>query len=223
MHQKRNKKIFIYIFLFLVFGTLNNKNFDMFNFGKVNNISIKGLDEANNISILKKLNFIKEKNIFNISEISIKEIIGLNNLVEGYSVFKLYPSSLDIRINKIEFLAIFRKNEDNFFLGSNGKFIKTTKFKNDLPVIFGEFQVEKFFELKNAMDEINFDYNEVQNLFFFKSGRWDIETKNDLLIKLPEKNIKESLITLNNFLQTKKSSQISEVDLRQKNQIIIDG
>ena len=38
----------------------------------------------------------------NISEISIKEIIGLNNLVEGYSVFKLYPSSLDIRINKIE-------------------------------------------------------------------------------------------------------------------------
>ena len=42
-------------------------------------------------------------------------------------------------------------------------------------------------ELKKAIDQTNFDYDEIKSLFSFQSGRWDIETRSGLLIRLPEK------------------------------------
>ena len=223
MLLQKNKKILIYIFLFLVIGTLNNKNFNKFDFGRIENISVKGLDEKNNFTLLKKLYFLENKNIFFIDKIEIEEIIKEVSLIEKYSVFRLYPSSLNIKIEKTNFLAVLNRNGDRFFLGSNGKFIKSDKFEQNLPNIFGEFKVENFFKLKNAMDKANFDYDKVKNLFFFKSGRWDIETKNDILIKLPNKDIKRSLELFINFSKMKNLDEIKEIDLRQNNQIITNG
>ena len=59
--------------------------------------------------------------------------------------------------------------------------------------IFGEFKVSNFFKLKKAMDEINFNFEDIKNLYFFQSGRWDIETNSGILIKLPKEKIKDSL------------------------------
>ena len=223
MLLQKNKKILIYIFLFLVIGTLNNKNFNKFDFGRIENISVKGLDEKNNLTLSKKLYFLENKNIFFIDKIEIEEIIKEVSLIEKYSVFRLYPSSLNIKIEKTNFLAVLNRNGDRFFLGSNGKFIKSDKIEQNLPNIFGEFKVENFFKLKNAMDKANFDYDKVKNLFFFKSGRWDIETKNDILIKLPNKDIKRSLELFINFSKMKNLDEIKEIDLRQNNQIITNG
>ena len=68
MHQQKSKKILIYLFLFLIIGTLNNKNLNNFDFPKIKKIEINGLDENNNFELLKKLNFIKLENIFFINE-----------------------------------------------------------------------------------------------------------------------------------------------------------
>ena len=73
------------------------------------------------------------------------------------------------------------------------------------------------------MNEVNFEFKDVKNLFFFKSGRWDIETQYGLLIKLPKKEIKRSLQTFLSFIDINDLSEIKEIDLRQHNQIIIDG
>ena len=35
MHQQKNKKILLYFFLFLIIGTLNNKNLNNLNFLKI--------------------------------------------------------------------------------------------------------------------------------------------------------------------------------------------
>ncbi len=72
------------------------------------------------------------------------------------------------------------------------------------------------------MDEINFNYKEVKNLFFFKSGRWDIETKNGILIRLPKEEIKKTLELFLSFKAKKNFDKIKEIDLRQNNQIIIN-
>ena len=58
MPQKRSKKISIYFFLFLMIGTLNNKNIDNFYFAKIKDISVTGLDEENNLKLIKDLNLI---------------------------------------------------------------------------------------------------------------------------------------------------------------------
>ena len=223
MPYPKSKKVLIYLILFVIIGTLNNKNLKNINFAKVNEIQVTGLDEKNHFEIIKNLDSVNISNIFLLRKTQIKDVINSNNLVEKYSVFKLYPSALIIKIDKTKFLAQIKKNDDNFILGSNGKFIKSIDFRDDIPFIFGDFNNNNFFELKKAIDESNFNYKQIKNLFFFKSGRWDIETNNGLLIKLPENDIKESLQFINNFLTEKNDKEIYKIDLRQKNQIIING
>ena len=92
-----------------------------------------------------------------------------------------------------------------------------------MPYIFGEFKNKDFFELKKAVDESNFRYNQIKKFYFYKSGRWDIEMNNGLLIKLPRKEVKESLKLLIIFLNDNKKKNIKEVDLRQNKQIIVNG
>jgi len=60
------------------------------------------------------------------SEITpIVELINSNFLVEKYEVFKKYPSSIEIKIEKTNFLASTNINGKNYIVGSNGKFINT--------------------------------------------------------------------------------------------------
>ena len=44
MQQKKNKKIFAYFFLFLLIGSINNKNFNNIQVPKIKEIHISGLD-----------------------------------------------------------------------------------------------------------------------------------------------------------------------------------
>ena len=107
--------------------------------------------------------------VYSLKSINKKSASEMNDLIEKYSVFKKYPSTLKIKIDQTKFLAQMQINNNNFLLGSNGRFIKTNTLKEDLPFIFGNFNKEKFFQLKKAIDETDFDYNNVRNLFFFKS------------------------------------------------------
>ena len=222
MPQQKSKKILIYLFLFLIIGTFNNKNFNNLNLPKIKKIEIKGLDENNNFELSKKLNYVKLGNLFFINKTEITEIIHSNELVEKYSVFKKYPSSLKIDITKTEFLANIKKGSNNFFLGSNGKLIETMEVNKDLPFLYGKFDYEAFFDLKKAINESNFKLKEIKNLFYFKSGRWDIETYSGLKIKLPKNNVKKSLNLSLDIIDKFDSKKIESIDLRQKRQIIIN-
>ena len=223
MHQKKSKKVLIYIFLFLIIGTLNNRNLGNMVFMDIIKVAVKGLDEKNNQELKDSLSLLKIDNLFFLNEISIKEILNSNSLVEKYSVFKRYPSTLNIKITKTKFLAKVKKKNDLFFLGSNGKLIKFTNIEQDVPFIFGDFNNKSFFELKDVVDKTNFDYNKIKNLFFFKSGRWDLEMDDGIIIKLPSRNLKDSLELVINFLSKDRQLKINKIDLRQHNQIIING
>ena len=223
MHQQRSKKIFIYFFLFLIIGTLNNKNFNNINFTKINKINVAGLGKENNLELTKKLNFLKISNIFFLNKLEIADIIDSNNLVEKYSVFKKYPSTLNIEIDKTKFLAQVKKNGNFYFLGTNGKLIKTKTIKKNIPLIIGQLDNKSFLELKKIIDETNFNYNQIKNLIFFKSGRWDIQTKSGVIIKLPKTDLKKSLELLIQILEKNDFKEINKIDLRQKKQVIING
>ncbi len=220
MPQKKSKKILIYFFLFLIIGTLNNKNLSNINLIKIKDITVTGLDSENNLELLRQLDILKINNLFFLSDYKIKEILNSNNLIENYFVFKEYPSKLNVKINKAIYLARIKKFEKYFFLGSNGKLIEVKDIESDLPLLFGNFENEDFFELKKILDKKNFDYNKIENLFFFKSGRWDIQINDGLLIKLPKKNFEKSIDILNSFLEKDKENKITLIDLRQSNQII---
>ena len=223
MHQSKSKKIFLYFFLFIFIGTLNNKNFNKLNLIKIDDIKVSGLSEKNNYDLIDRLNFLKISNLLFLEKTKIIDIVDPHSLVEEYTVFKIYPSGLDIKIKQTKFLAQMKIQDDNFLLGSNGKLTKVLELKEGIPFIFGNFKNKNFFELKRAIDQTNFEFDKIQKLFFYKSGRWDIETKNGLLIKLPKNEIYKSLNLLIIFLKHNENKNIKEVDLRQNNQIIING
>ena len=222
MPQQKSRKILIYIFLFLIIGTLNNKNLIKTNFIKLNTITVTGLEEKNNIDLVNNLNFLKFDNLMFLDKSQIVDILNSNTLIEKFFVIKKYPSTLNIEIQKTEFLAQIKKENKNFFLGSNGKLTRTDNLRSDIPYIFGEFKNKDFFKLKEAVDESNFRYNQIKKLFFYKSGRWDMEMNNGLIIKLPREGVKDSLKLLIIFLDHDKKKNIKEVELRQNKQIIIN-
>ena len=216
-----NKKILIYIFFFILFATLNNDNFQRFKFTGIDQIIIYGLSEDENTKLKKKLNSISKKNLFFLKEIEIKKHLDSFNIIENYTILKKYPSSLEIQINKTIFLANVYKDEKIFFLGSNGKLIETKKQKKELLNIFGKFEKDLFFELFRDINDSQFQLSTIKNLYFFKSGRWDIETNSGILIKLPKNNSKDILDLSFKLLKKKRSNEIKILDLRQNNQVII--
>jgi len=221
MPQQINRKIFFYFFLFIFLGTINNKNFNSFDFPKINSIKVYGLEKIDT-NFVKSLDLFKLGNLFFINEFKLKEVFEKNNLIEEYKIFKRYPSMLEIEIVETKFLAKTKINGNFFFIGSNGKLIETKNEISNLPFIFGDLDIKNFLDLKNIIDNSELDFTKIKNLYFFPSGRWDIEVSSDLLIKLPNQNIKESLDLSLNLLDNKKLNNINTIDVRQKNQVIIN-
>jgi cell division protein FtsQ len=217
MQQRKSKKILIYFFLLLVVGSINNINFNGLKFQNVNDINITGLDIKNKLSLLKEIENFNLNNIFLINKIELKDKIESNTLVENYSIFKRYPSSLDINIEKTKFLAKINKNGQIFYIGSNGKFIKNNSLNNELPFIFGNPKLFEFFNIKKIIDKSEISYSEIKNFYFFPSKRWDIELMDNTLIKLPNDNINLALNLAIEFLDDHKF-----IDARIQNQIILN-
>ena len=217
MQQRKSKKILIYFFLLIVVGSINNINFNSLIFQKINNINIVGLDIKDKLILLKKIEKFNLNNIFSISKIDLANEVESNSLVENYSIFKRYPSSLDINIKKTKFLAKINKNGQIFYIGSNGKFIKNNSLNNELPFIFGNPEVIEFFNIKEIIDKSKISYTEIKNLYFFSSKRWDLELRDNTIIKLPNDNIILALNLAVEFLDDNKF-----IDARIKSQIILN-
>ena len=218
MQQRKSKKILIYFFLLLVVGSINNINFNGLILKNINiNINVDGLDIKDELFLLKKLKNFNLNNIFLISKIDLINKIESNSLVEKYYIFKRYPSSLDVKIEKTKFLSKINKNGQIFYIGSNGKFIKNDFLNNQLPFIFGNPEVIEFFNIKEIIDKSKISYNEIKNLYFFPSKRWDLELRDSTIIKLPNEDVSRALNLAIEFLDDNKF-----IDARIENQIILD-
>ena len=222
MQQRKSKKILIYFFLLLVVGSINNINFNDLKLQNVNNINIVGLDIEDKLILLKKINNFNLNNIFFISNSDLIKEIESNSLVEKYFIFKRYPSSLDINIEKTKFLAKINKNGQVFYLGSNGKFTKNDFSNNELPYIFGSPEVIEFFDIKEVIDKSKITYKEIKNLYFYPSRRWDLELRNNIIIKLPKDNSNLALNLALEFLYKEEFKDVKMIDARIENQIILD-
>ena len=75
---------------------------------------------------------------------------------------------------------------------------------------------------KKIIDQSNFPYNEITNLYFFPSKRWDLELRNNRIIKLSQNFTKESLELVLEFLHDNDFKDNKIVDARIKNQIILN-
>ena len=222
MQQRKSKIILIYFFLLIILGSVNNLSLSKIKFNKVENINISGLDSSDNTIIQNDLKNLNLGSIFLLDENSIGKVIDSNNLIQKYKIFKKYPSTLNIEIEKTDFLAKINQDGKTFIIGSNGKLIKNNSSMNNLPFIFGNPEISEFLSLKKIIDSSNILYDEIENFYFFKSKRWDVELTNNILIKLSEDNLKESLNNAFKFMNNINLENTKVIDARIKNQIILN-
>ena len=220
---KKNKYILL-IITFLFLATINNTNFaiNRIFLTNVQSIEVVGLNENLNLYIQQKLKYIKNNNIFYINKDLLEEEISKYNFIESFKVFKFYPKNIILKINQTNFLATTIKNNKKYIIGSNGKFIEYELFKNNnnLPMIFGNFNNKDFMIFKKKIDQSSFKYIKIKNFFSYPSKRWDIETIDNILIKLPSNNTELALERAKKIIESKKFKN-NIIDLRIANQLIL--
>ena len=221
MHQRISRKIIIYLLIFFSVSSIGNYHLINFNFLKNVRFNITGLDDLNVLNMTNNLNNLKIKNIYFLNKSKVSEIIESNTLVENYSVNKKYPSNLVIKIIDTNFLAKINLNNKIYIIGSNGKLINNNYKNDNLPFIFGKPEINEFLNFKRLIDESKFSYDQIKNLYFFPSKRWDVELNNQLILKLSKNDIKDSLNQAFEFFNKNNFKEIKLIDARIKNQIII--
>ena len=223
MHQLIDKKnkIIIYLFLLLILSTTsvkfeeNQSNHS----SKINKINIEGLSNSYNSKIYNDLNNLFYENIFLVRKEKIQKIISNYNIIETYSIKKIYPSTINIEIKPTKFLARLTSNDQ--LVGANGKLVKDKDNNEILPYIFGEFNSKEFLNFKKKIDRSSFSFTDFKSIFFYPSNRWDILTTDDILIKLPKDNLLETLNQAYIFINDSEFQNNKIIDLRIFNQLIV--
>ena len=223
MHQSTGKKnkIIVYLILLFILSTTNGKfagsqnNYSSIDY----KINIEGLSNIQNLKISNELNNLLYKDIFFMDKKEINNIMNKYNFIEEYSIKRIYPSTINVKIKPTKYLAR-TSNDNKLLVGANGKLIKNEENNEILPYIFGEFNSTDFLDLKKNIEQSKFTFKELKTLYFFQSNRWDILTNNDILIKLPLNN---SLELLNLAYKIINNDNIEKkiIDLRVKNHLII--
>ena len=196
MHQSTGKKnkIIVYLILLFILSTTNGKfagsqnNYSSIDY----KINIEGLSNIQNLKISNELSNLFYKDIFFMDKKEINNIMNKYNFIEEYSIKRIYPSTINVKIKPTKYLAR-TSNDNKLLVGANGKLIKNEENNEILPYIFGEFNSTDFLDLKKNIEQSKFTFKELKTLYFFQSNRWDILTNNDILIKLPLNNSLESL------------------------------
>ena len=220
--DKKNKFIYIYILSFIFVTSVNNKNFyneKLFSDKLI--FKITGLSYIDNQKLVRDLIDMNNDNIFKIDEKKILEKITENNLVANFFAKKKYPNKIEIKIKKVTYVGKIYKNDKLSLIGSNGKLVDyDVNTMSDLPFFYGDFKREEFLKLLSAINKVRLDTKNISSFYFFPSGRWDIKFNDGLLLKLPNRDLMNSLSKVL-FLKNDKNFKNSKIiDLRIKNRII---
>ena len=227
MHQLIDKKKYLlYLSVFFLLSTINSQSLINLNLFKIKDIEV--LEDKSNINnsikeiVEDNLTTFKNQNIFLLDKKQIVKKISDNNWISNFSIQKKYPSKLIVNLKKTEPIAKIIINNEIFYVGSNFKLIKSKIQFNNLPNIFGKPKLDQFENLINNLNLSSLSYKDISEIYYLKSGRWNLKIQNEVIIKLPKDNILESLNLVNKILENKNISSKNTIDLTVKNQIIVD-
>ena len=228
MHQLIDKKKYvIYLIIFLLLSSVNNINLTKFRekISSLKIIQVEGLNKNLNNKIKRDLDFLINSNIYKLNNEIISNKLDKYNYIDNYKVFKEYPSKIKIELVQAKFLAETIKNNQRYFIGSNGKLIdyKIFNYKENIPNVFGNFTSKDFIELNEVLKKTNFKFEHIKDIFFYPSGRWDIKTKKNLILKLPRKNVYKAIDKFNLISKNEELKEYNVIDLRIPNQLILSN
>lgn len=215
------KRLIVATVALILLTTITTKqriNITKFNLKKINIENIFLLKEED----LKKLLIpINEKNLLLLRNKEIEQLLIQNTFIESFTIKKKYPDTLKIKIIEKKPIAILFEGKKKFYLSEK---IELMQFKNlpnyqNLPYIFGK--KKEFKILHENLFEIDFPIDLIKKYTLLESNRWDLETINNKLIKLPLKNYNKSLKNYLVIMNKNEFKKYKVYDYRLKNQLIM--
>ena len=221
MHLKidKNFKFFTYCLIILFLTSINNYNLYNKKIFYIDKVEINGFSDKKNILINNEIKYILDKNIFFINKNNFKKFFDRND-TKDLSIKKIYPNKLIIDFIPAKPICIILLEDYKIILGDNGKKLNNETIEKKIPKVSGSKNFNYIFKVINLLKLSKLDYNTIDEIVFFKSGRFDIKLENEILIKFPIKYTEDIINYSSNLLIDKKFVNSKIIDLRLENKII---
>jgi len=193
----------------------------------ISKFNLKEINIENNILTkkkdIKKLLFpIYNKNLIFLKNLEIEKALMQNSFIESFEIKKKYPNTLTIKIFEKKPIAILQYNKNKFYLSEKIELIKFENLSNyqNLPYVIGS--KEDFEIFYNSLNNINFPFDQIKKYTLYESKRWDLETVNNKLIRLPAKDYIKSIKNYLNLINNNDFKKYKLFDYRINNQLILN-
>jgi len=218
--------LLLLVSIIAIFLVINFNPYLLNNFFKVKDIKIVGTEKTNPYELKQKLSS-NLNNLITFDKDHAKSLLEEFGWVKRANIKKIYPNTLSINIIESDPFAIFYSKQGIFLIDIDGEIISSDPDINKYESLLAVRGEQAEIKLGEIIKEINISFPEVRNkvngLEFVDKRRWNIFLSNDLLVKLPDTEINESLKNLKKLFNDKQilDSNIIEVDLRIKGRAVI--
>ena len=221
MHQKTGKKInlFFYSLLIIILTSTNNYGLNSQNIFNIKYIDVNGFSKKKNQLIKNQIKKIHNENIFFINKDYFSELINRND-TKYLFIKKNFPNKLIVNFTPSKPICAIEIKNDKIILGDNGKILTNYINEKNLPIVLGSENISYIYYVVNLLKKSNLNYEIIKKIVFFKSGRFDINLNNGVIIKFPINFNQDIINQSNKLLNKKKFAEAKIIDLRIKNKII---
>ena len=227
--MKKFYKVFGLVLIFFILTTYNPiKNITYKNeanyFLKVKKIEITNNQIIKKEIIFKKLEHILNKNILFIKKNDISNYLKSIDYLDYISVKKKYPDTLRIKIYETKPIAVLYKKNKKYIIDSSSKLILHNQnlTSKNLPEIYGEGAENFFVNFFKKLKTKKFPIKNIKKFYFFKIERWDIELKNNKIIKFPSQKIDVAIKESIKLLNRDDFKKYNTIDLRIDGNIVVE-
>ena len=215
------KRLIISLIFITLFSTYKPQKLNSLKKFNIEEILIENNYILKKEEIKKKLSSIYQTNLLFLDYSNIEEILKKNSFIKSFEIKKIYPNKIKITIIEKKPIAILHYKKKTFYISRNINFIEYIDLKNynNLPNVFGG--KDNFKSLYNELKKINFQFHLIKNFYFYEAKRWDLETYENQIIKLPVKNYTKSLENFMNFKKKYNFDNYKVFDYRINGQLIL--
>ena len=191
----------------------------------VGEIKISGHKETSEIDILEELGLDGGTSLIGFDTDAARQRIQNMPWVASAEVTKLYPNGLSVKVLEKDAFAIWQRHDRVALIEESGKEI--AEFGDEkflaLPLIIGDSANLKALDMMTAMTEFPGIASQVKAYSLVGGRRWDLQMKDGLTLRLPEKGAASALASLAKLEaeQGLFGRDIESVDMRIDDRIIV--
>ena len=192
----------------------------------ISKFNLKEINVKNNIilkdeDIQSLLASFYGKNLIFLRNNEVKDKLMINSFIDSLHIRKKYPNTLELKIYEKIPIAILQDKRNKFYLSEKVDLIEYKKIESlkNLPHVFGKLENFKIFY--NDLKKTNFPVKKIRKFIFFGSNRWDIETNDGKILRLPSQDYINSLENYTDLIKKIDVKKYKIFDYRISGQLIL--